>query len=342
MVSYRYYPIGMLCSVVFLSATLLVYCLLPELRNIHGLCLMCHMLSLTIGYIFLAIVQLGGSDIPLELCKFLAYTVAFSFLASFYWLNVMCFDIWWVFCGFRKSQMQPSKRGMDSKKFLYYSIYSWGSATAIIILVIATESLPFISEQWLLPKPDFGKTKCWFESKPAMWTYFYGPMASILVANLFFFMTTINKILKISKETRVLTHDGNKRHDEKEKQRYMLYFKLFLVMGITWVSEVVSFHFGSRQSSFVWIVTDVCNTLQGIPIFFIFVWKKKTLRLLNDRFCPSIRLMDASQSSTKTRETTNVTNNNIHSTANKQNVTKMDSSFEMKNLSPNGKVNGER
>jgi len=28
---------------------------------------------------------------------FAAFAVYFSFLASFFWLNVMCFDIWWTF-----------------------------------------------------------------------------------------------------------------------------------------------------------------------------------------------------------------------------------------------------
>ncbi|RZF37782.1 hypothetical protein LSTR_LSTR007144 [Laodelphax striatellus] len=318
---------------VIFSVILIVYFLLPQLRTLNGLCIICLSLSSAMASFGQAAKLVGDWDLPA--CQFIAYTVVFSFLASFFWLNVMCFDIFWVFSGLGQSQMQASKRGLDSKKFIYYSIYSWGWPTAITILIIAMES-SLVPRQFFIPKPEFGKTTCFFQSKVAMWVYFYGPVAVILILNLFFFLTTTIKILIISKQTRVLNHDGNKRHDEKEKQRFILYFKLFLVMGITWLSEVISFHFNEiRELNFLWTITDIGNTLQGIPIFFIFVWKKKTLRLLSERFCPSMNFFDANQGSTKTRETTNTSNNNNNPS---EETTKINS-IEMKSMPPESNQN---
>ena len=70
--------------------------------------------------------------------------------------------------------------------------------------------------------------------------------------------------------------------------RFLLYLKLFLVMGMTWIMEVVSVVIGGP--SYMWILTDVCNTLQGLAIFLIFVWKPKVRRLLRVRMAKKRQL----------------------------------------------------
>ncbi|KAG8239844.1 hypothetical protein J437_LFUL014824 [Ladona fulva] len=67
--AFKIYPIFMIISTIFLLATFLVYALIPELRNLHGMCLMSHVGSLSVTYIFLAIVQIGGKDISDDLCR---------------------------------------------------------------------------------------------------------------------------------------------------------------------------------------------------------------------------------------------------------------------------------
>jgi len=54
-------------------------------------------------------------------------------------------------------------------------------------------------------------------------------------------------------------------------------------MGITWSMEIVSWLFESAPQ-YVWYLTDLINTLQGLIIFIIFVWKEKIKRLLLKRF----------------------------------------------------------
>ena len=51
------YPIGMLISVVFLLLTFLVYAIVPELHNLHGKTLMCHMATLIVAYTGLVILK---------------------------------------------------------------------------------------------------------------------------------------------------------------------------------------------------------------------------------------------------------------------------------------------
>lgn len=84
----------------------------------------------------------------------------------------------------------------------------------------------------------------------------------------------------------------------------MLYLKLFIVMGVNWLAEIISWASGSDGSEFLWYVTDIGNSLQGVLIFLIFVCKKRVLNLLNKKFCPQFQLFKTSNVSTRTTNST--------------------------------------
>ncbi|XP_024891521.1 G-protein coupled receptor Mth2-like [Temnothorax curvispinosus] len=93
-----YYYVGLIISSPFLLTTFVVYSILPELQNMHGYTLRGYVGSLFAAYTFLAVIQLTArTSISDTACIILAYIIYFSFMASFFWLNVMCFDIWWTF-----------------------------------------------------------------------------------------------------------------------------------------------------------------------------------------------------------------------------------------------------
>jgi len=84
----------------------------------------------------------------------------------------------------------------------------------------------------------------------------------------------------------------------------MLYLKLFVVMGVNWLAEIVSWALRSDDSTFnVWFVTDIGNSLQGVFIFLIFVCKKRVLILLNKKLCPRFQLFKKTSNSVSTRTT---------------------------------------
>ena len=66
--------------------------------------------------------------------------------------------------------------------------------------------------------------------------------------------------------------------------RFNLYLKLFIVMGISWSMEPISWLLEKKVPKYVFYLTDLTNTLQGLIIFLIFVWKDKIKRLLIKRF----------------------------------------------------------
>ena len=57
-VAMKVFPFFLFVSSIFLIATFVVYALLPEIRNVHGVTIMCHVASLAVMYIGLACIQL--------------------------------------------------------------------------------------------------------------------------------------------------------------------------------------------------------------------------------------------------------------------------------------------
>ncbi|XP_033311815.1 G-protein coupled receptor Mth2-like isoform X2 [Bombus bifarius] len=271
------FDIGIVISIPFFVATFFVYAIIPELRNLYGKTLMCYVACLILAYSCLVFAKLHYLEFVF--CSTIAFIIHFSFLASFFWLNVMCFDIWWTFGGFRS--LHGSVKQRERKKFLIYSVYAWGCASLLTGICAIMDFLPDIPEHFI--KPQFGKHNCWFTTNKARAIYFYAPMGATVFCNICLFISTALKIVRHKKNTaQQLKSIDSRRHDDN-KQWFNLYLKLFIVMGINWSMEIISW-LCNNSPAYIWYLTDLTNTLQGVLIFLIFVWKDKVKRLLLKRF----------------------------------------------------------
>lgn len=63
--------------------------------------------------------------------------------------------------------------------------------------------------------------------------------------------------------------------------RFGLYIRLFIVMGVTWLAEVLSYAVDLHE--YYSYFTDILNCLHGFFIFFLFVWKPKIRELIVKR-----------------------------------------------------------
>lgn len=75
----RIQEIGMILSSPLLLATLIIYAVLPDLRNLPGKCLMCNVASMLTAYLALPVLQVTGAVLPQIWCvslgKFIEYSV---------------------------------------------------------------------------------------------------------------------------------------------------------------------------------------------------------------------------------------------------------------------------
>ncbi|KAK5639903.1 hypothetical protein RI129_010714 [Pyrocoelia pectoralis] len=276
--------IGMIISMPFLLLTFIVYALLPE-RNLHRKSLMCYVLTLFCAYLCLAIAQIYPNDIEFDTCKALAIFCLFFFMVSFFFMNVMSIDMWWTFSGFRG--FSGTKRQKERKRFIVYSIYAWGAPLLLVIIVTSlTHSSSIPADAWY--NPAIGDGQCWFRGECANLLYFYGPLTVLILANIILFCMTAFKIREAQKDTAMLNKNDSKKHSmERDKERFYLFLKLMLAMGVNWAMEIISWVVnwqvvGVPKS--VWYITDFCNALYGMFIFFVFVFKKSTWELLKQRY----------------------------------------------------------
>ncbi|XP_018358221.1 PREDICTED: G-protein coupled receptor Mth2-like [Trachymyrmex cornetzi] len=271
----------LLLSLPFLLLTFIIYSILPEFQNIHGYTLRAHVGSLFITYVIMCFGQVFGFG-EVKYCVALAYIFYFFFLSSFFWLNVICFDIWWTFRNLLP--LRPYRTKIKSKKkLIIYSIYAWGVTIIINVICAIMDYIPLPEN---LVRPEMCEKRFWFGENEAKTLYFYVPIGVTIISNIYFFIRTTLTILYQKIQIANLLRDYEIiRHDEN-KQRFNMYLKLFVVMGITWVLEIMSWvDFGADiVPQFIWYPADIVNALQGLTIFIIFVCRKKTLQTLLKRF----------------------------------------------------------
>uniref|UniRef100_A0AAR5PP29 G-protein coupled receptors family 2 profile 2 domain-containing protein n=1 Tax=Dendroctonus ponderosae TaxID=77166 RepID=A0AAR5PP29_DENPD len=277
-----YFMFGMIISMPFLLITFLVYALLPD-RNLHQRALMFYVLSLLIAYILLVTINLAPNIPTWFWCKFLGYSTLFFFMVSFFWMNVICFDIWYTFSGGRG--FMGSKRTSERRRLIFYSLYANGVPLLIVAWTYGMQiSLPNECEH----NPGIGVAKCFLATGWASLWYFYLEAGIVVIANITFFILTALRIRKVKQETSMLKHNDSKRHTyEKDKQKFNLYVKLLFAMGVNWSMEVISWLVNWNTKSeyqYIWYATDFFNAVYGVFIFFIFVFKKKIWTLLQRRY----------------------------------------------------------
>ncbi|XP_063607694.1 probable G-protein coupled receptor Mth-like 2 [Penaeus indicus] len=266
---------GLVVSCVFLSVTIVCHLAIKQLCDIQGLCLLCHMVSLLISDAVLFTGSQFSKIISKSHCVFNAFLLQYSFLATFFWLNVMCFDVWRVI---KATVELVPLRGIlanDAKKFKLYCAYAWGVPLAVTLVTIVMHFLPDEKVSDAVLRPGFGVESCWFSGDYELLSYFYGLIGLLFLLNLILLGHTLAMLFQAggaftqccSRNTNSLTA-FNRSHLDAFWQR----FSLFCLMALCWVTEILSWKIYPLE---MWIPTDVINSLQGFIVFVIFMRSRK-------------------------------------------------------------------
>ncbi|XP_048760062.2 G-protein coupled receptor Mth2-like [Ostrea edulis] len=199
-----------------------------------------------------------------SLCKALSIVTHFAFLAAFFWMNVMSFDICFIFStGFTNS----GERGSPSKRVLFYRFYAWLGA---VIIVGSAASVEYTSDSSF--KPGYGDGVCWISNSRGLMVFFLVPIAILLFSNSVFFLISAVSIHMSSKKTsRILKR--------KNTCKLLIYTKLSVVMGLTWC---FGFSAAATNSQALWYLFIFFNTLQGFFIATFFLCTKKVFQIVRD------------------------------------------------------------
>jgi hypothetical protein len=286
--------VGGISSLACLLICLSVYICCPKLHNVPGKNLMCLMGSLFVAQLLHLIAPFIFEMKNQSLCNSLSIITHFAFLAAFFWMNVMSFDIFFTFStGFTCS----GERGSSSKRVRYYWLYAWLGAVAIVGSAVLVEYATDSSF-----KPGYGNGVCWISNSTGLLVFFMIPIAILLFSNFVFFIVSAISIHTSSKKTsRILKR--------KNTCKLFIYIKLSVVMGLTWC---FGFSAAVSNSPAMWYVFIFFNTLQGFFIAIFFVCTKKVLKIVRDgtsSFYPNTKSFTVRKSLTsklESEETKNV------------------------------------
>ncbi|XP_076232667.1 adhesion G-protein coupled receptor methuselah-like 1 [Calliopsis andreniformis] len=255
-IRFTLYPAGFIISVVFLAATLAAGLLLPASHHVlHWRCQTHHVACLMFGDLLMAIIQLAGDSLEGGSCKVLAIMAHFFFLAAFFWLNTMCFNIWWTFRDLRPASLE---KGQETLRLRVYAAYAWGGPFLVAGVAALLDHLP-AHPQYTFLRPRFGEKHCWFYGDMEILAYFFGPIGVLLAVNLLFFAATAREL------TCGLWKGEFVKSTTERAALGRVCMKLVIVMGVTWVADVVSWAVGGPQC--IWYFTDMINAFQGVLIF---------------------------------------------------------------------------
>ncbi|XP_037721782.1 G-protein coupled receptor Mth-like [Drosophila subpulchrella] len=280
----------LILSLTCMVLTIGVYLFVKKLRKLYGKCFVCYMASLFMAYLFLL---LDLWHLTTGICQTAAFLGYFFVMAAFFWLSVISLDLW---------------NGMKGvfvleNRFLAYNCYAWGMSVALTGGTYLSDKF-VANEDWnpLMGAGGF----CWIdtESWSAM-LYFFGPILVLILFNMTMFILMAIPLIRSKMELRKFARkDGRKQKLKSDKHNYALFLRLFIVMGLTWSLEIISYLVQNTIWAKAFLVADYLNWSQGIIIFVVFILRSNTLKLLKTQIFPNHQWSDISMKSRVTRTTT--------------------------------------
>jgi hypothetical protein len=166
----------------------------------------------------------------------------------------------------------------SAKRIVYHMTYTYITPCAVIVLTVAVHLTLSKGSSF-----GYGDTICFITEPITSIVTFIVPCVLIFLANIIFFMKTFLSIRKALKNSLV--------RDFVERSEFLIYVRLWTLLGIAWPLLIVDAMFEISVFSFVALSF---NTLQGVFIFISYVCKKRVLNLYRKRFsCKSCKISSA-------------------------------------------------
>jgi hypothetical protein len=151
----KFIILGMLTSLPFLCVTFFVYAVVSELRNLPGKVLLCYLAALISSFLSLSISQLKiieHSSVP---CRILGYWLYWSLMTAFFWLHIICFDIWLQIT----TKIKLLEKRKELSRFRKYISYGFGIPIVLVIIAYMVDN----SNTDVIWKPNIGIESCFLK-----------------------------------------------------------------------------------------------------------------------------------------------------------------------------------
>ncbi|CAL8094087.1 unnamed protein product [Orchesella dallaii] len=269
---------------VFLLLTVALYLLIWEKHNIHGWTIFSFVITMFLMYIFLGTSHLlsisGNSDLSGSAgCRLVGILAHFFYLSTMCWLTIINVDLWLTFRNIKPT----GGRTKNISQYVLYLLFAFGIPMLIVVFAVVADTVytGAIGDgtecEPPIVLPLYGVHQCYIQPK-AEPLYLHIPMAILLSCNVLTFSSTVFTLCLYRNQTRNAT-SGSTSHN---KESIVLFTKLFVVTGVSWILEVLSNVF--QEPKWVWIIFDSYNVLQAVLIFLIFAVKRENVVFLYGKY----------------------------------------------------------
>ncbi|XP_012945513.1 uncharacterized protein LOC101846851 [Aplysia californica] len=256
--------ISLTLSLVCLAVVLVVYGVLPELRNTPGKILMSFSGSLMTGQLLFL---LAGFPRGLA-CVLHAALLHASWLSTFAWLTAMSGDLAYVLTAQSRGHMGVC-RGV--KAFTRYSLVCWGGPAIFTGLCVALDSTRLVSLGY------GAHDRCWLGNLTSLLVTFCLPALLLLSASLSCALVIVRAIRRSAQFQR-----ASRSACRRNRSRMWLCVSLSVLLGVSWLLYVPAV---LVNTTFLWTPHILLSGSQGLYVIACFVMRKPVIRKLSARFC---------------------------------------------------------
>jgi len=229
--------------------------------------------------------------------------IHYFYLSFFAWSLIMAYDLYKMFT-MLLNKSSTSKDDDDTQTFIRYSIVAWTIPFLLVLLLFSSQFVPSF-------KTAYAYGTCFISNQMDILFYFIIPISLILILNAYFLAVSIKSIRRVdslsnkylrndcsneSSASQSRSSDNNKNGSKPfisrfknlkltkknpnikgscEKKRTLLFLKLFILTGMSWMFGIVN---SFTQLSLIWYIYIILNSFQGLFIFFAFAFNSQTKR----------------------------------------------------------------
>jgi len=279
-----FYPAAIFFSDLLIFITLCVYIAVREIRrNLFGKITIGFLINAFLSYFFIGVhysIDLFNNKediLDTIFCKCLGYIIQHTFIAFFFWMSAMAFNVAHTFTNTFTMRNSTGKL----KHIVLNICYAQGIPLLISVFTIIMDNFG-PCDQIL---PNMGRFTCslgfeYSESTPyyktADFLYLYLVISILMMINIVCFGVTGVTLTIHWSQMRELQHRLN---DKGVMREFGIILKLFIIMGIPWTADVISsivIHtYGYGKSFELRLALDILNLLTGLFIFLALVCKKE-------------------------------------------------------------------
>ncbi|XP_072015060.1 probable G-protein coupled receptor Mth-like 3 [Amphiura filiformis] len=260
---------GISVATMCLFLVIVTYLTFSELRNVPGKTV----LSLSITLLLAQLLFLFGANQTENktTCEMITLVMHYSWLAVFFWMNVLSFDLG---CTFGSKSIKRNSN--VTSQFMKYSLYAWG-VPGILVAITAFVHYVIPINGSVENVYDI-RTSCWLRQGMALLVAFDIPLLCLLLMNSAFFTYTIIGIQRTRRAAKVLSEVAE--YGSQLKKDLNLSIRLSVIIGLPWIFGFIIPFTKVDELLYIFIILIY---LQGPVIFVSFVCNKRVLGLWREK-----------------------------------------------------------